>query len=166
MIKTSKPEAPQAPPPGKSFAIGDPRLRDQLCFALYATSHAISRRYKPLLTPLGLTYPQYICMMVLWETDDLTVSALGAELLLDSGTLTPLLKRLERAQLLRRERDPDDERQVRIKLTQAGTALKASAAAITDAIICATGRSIEEIVGLRDNLTAIRRHLDTTADER
>lgn len=93
------------------------KLDHQLCFALYSASLAMTKLYKPLLDDLGLTYPQYIAMLALWEEDGMTVSALGERLHLDSGTLTPLLKRLEAADLLVRLRDVEDERRVRIRLT-------------------------------------------------
>ena len=96
----------------------------QLCFALYSASLAMTKLYKPMLAPLGLTYPQYLAMLVLWEADDVTVTTLGERLMLDSGTLTPLLKRLESAGLVQRLRDATDERRVRVLLTPAGRALR------------------------------------------
>ena len=105
-------------------------LGNQLCFALYSTSLAMTRLYKPLLAPLKLTYPQYVVMMALWEQDDVSVSTLGERVFLDSGTLTPLLKRLEATQLLVRQRQAHDERAVHISLTPAGKALQAQAAGI------------------------------------
>ena len=102
------------------------QLDHQLCFALYAASLAMTKLYKPLLEPLGLTYPQYLVMLVLWQADGLTVSQLGERLALDSGTLTPLLKRLEAAGLVQRLRDTADERRVLLQLTPAGRALKAA----------------------------------------
>src|SRR3954462_10871670 len=101
-------------------------LDNQLCFALYSASLAMTKLYKPLLDELGLTYPQYLVMLVLWERDGLTVSEIGERLSLDSGTLTPLLKRLEAAELVSRIRDTDDERRVHIRLTAAGRRLKQS----------------------------------------
>lgn len=142
--------------PRTSVGKSGPRLRDQLCFALYSTSHAFSRRYKPLLAPLNLTYPQYLCLLVLWERDGITVSTLGAALYLDSGTLTPLLKRLEKAGLVRRLRDDRDERQVRIHLTESGRAMQAAAASLAGEIHCATGRTIADIERLRDDLLSLR----------
>ncbi|MHB8962805.1 MAG: MarR family winged helix-turn-helix transcriptional regulator [Saccharofermentanales bacterium] len=103
------------------------RLSNQLCFPLYASSRVVMNLYKPFLDPLGLTYTQYITMMVLWERDEMTVKELGEKLFLDSGTLTPLLKKLEQLGLLRRERNPDDERSVVVSLTPKGAALKDSA---------------------------------------
>lgn len=102
-----------------------PRLEDQLCFGVYQLGHAFTRLYRQVLAELGLTYPQYLVMLVLWERDGLSVKALGERLLLDSGTLTPLLKRLETAGLIRRARSRDDERQVLLRLTEQGEALRA-----------------------------------------
>jgi DNA-binding MarR family transcriptional regulator len=104
------------------------KLDHQLCFALYASSLAMTKLYKPLLEPLGLTYPQYLVLLVLWEQDGVTVSQVGERLALDSGTLTPLLKRIEAAGLLQRLRDSADERRVLLQLTAAGRALKSRAA--------------------------------------
>ena len=105
-------------------------LDDQLCFALYDASRAVTRSYGPMLAELGLTYPQYLVMLALWESGPLTVGELGSRLHLDSGTLTPLCKRLEAAGLVRRVRDADDERRVRVELTDEGSALRAEAAEI------------------------------------
>src|SRR5829696_8980045 len=105
------------------------KLSNQLCFAIYATAHAFTRFYKPLLEPLGLTYPQYLVMLVLWERDGLTVKEIGQQLHLDSGTLTPVLKRLQATGYVRRSRDLPDERQVRVTLTQRGREIRAQAAA-------------------------------------
>ena len=99
-------------------------LGNQLCFAVYSTAHAFNRAYKPLLDRLGLTYPQYLVMLVLWERDGVPVKDIGERLLLDSGTLTPLLKRLEAAELVKRSRSTEDERQVLIALTSQGQALR------------------------------------------
>ncbi|MBL8508792.1 MarR family winged helix-turn-helix transcriptional regulator [Chitinimonas sp. JJ19] len=120
------------------------RLDAQLCFRLYAASRTVTRCYQPLLAELGLTYPQYLAMLVLWERDDLTVKALGQRLLLDSGTLTPLLKRLEQGGLIRRERRAENEREVRIMLTPAGQALRQQAESIPPALLAATGLSLDE----------------------
>ncbi|TMH29511.1 MAG: MarR family transcriptional regulator, partial [Betaproteobacteria bacterium] len=106
------------------------QLDNQLCFALYSSSLAMTKLYKPLLDPLGLTYPQYLALLVLWERDALTVSELGERLFLDSGTLTPLLKRMEAAGWLQRERAADDERRVIVSLTAQGRALRDSARAV------------------------------------
>jgi DNA-binding MarR family transcriptional regulator len=112
-------------------------LDHQLCFALYSASLAMTKTYKPLLEPLGLTYPQYLVMLVLWEGDGCTVSQLGERLQLDSGTLTPLLKRLQAQGLLQRLRDAADERRVLLQLTPEGRALKARAVVVPQAIACA-----------------------------
>jgi DNA-binding MarR family transcriptional regulator len=138
-------------------------LASQLCFAVYSTAHAFNRVYKPLLDPLGLTYPQYLVMLVLWEHDDQSVKALGERLFLDSGTLTPLLKRLEAAGLVRRTRDRADERQVRIALTEAGAALRARAKSVPAAIACASGLGAEDVEQTRDHLLVLRDALQKAA---
>ena len=135
------------------------KLDNQLCFSVYAAAHAFNATYKPLLEPLGLTYPQYLAMLVLWQEDGVTVSAIGAKLGLDSGTLTPLLKRLEAAGLLSRTRDDADERQVRIALTPAGRALKQKAKTIPQQLLCASGLSLAEIGALRSRLDALAANL-------
>ncbi|MGO4280581.1 MULTISPECIES: transcriptional regulator, SarA/Rot family [Cupriavidus] len=136
------------------------RLDQQLCFALYSTSLAMTKIYKPILGELGLTYPQYLVMLVLWETDKLTVSALGERLTLDSGTLTPLLKRLEVAGFVARARDDEDERRVLVSLTDAGRRLRASAEGIPEKMLCATQCSIEEIQTLTARLHEMRTTLE------
>lgn len=136
------------------------RLDQQLCFALYSTSLAMTKIYKPILGELGLTYPQYLVMLVLWETDKLTVSALGEQLTLDSGTLTPLLKRLEVAGFVARARDDEDERRVLVSLTDAGRRLRASAEGIPEKMLCATQCSIEEIQTLTARLHEMRTTLE------
>lgn len=132
------------------------RLDHQLCFALYSSSLAMTKLYKPLLDPLGLTYPQYLAMLVLWEGDGLTVSQLGDRLMLDSGTLTPLLKRLESAGLVQRLRDTADERRVLLRLTRDGRALKRKALAVPAAVACAAGCQLDELVALTARLKALR----------
>jgi DNA-binding MarR family transcriptional regulator len=132
------------------------QLSEQLCFAVYSTAHAFNHTYKPLLKPLGLTYPQYLVMLVLWEQDGITVSDIGGRLQLDSGTLTPLLKRLEAAGLLTRQRDHSDERQVRIALSDAGRALRERARDIPHRIASAIGQQLPEIIALRQQLTQLR----------
>ena len=131
-------------------------LDKQLCFALYSASLAMTKVYKPLLAPLGLTYPQYLVMLALWEADAQTVSALGDKLALDSGTLTPLLKRLEAQGQLSRERDAEDERRVIVRLTPAGRQLKVQARRIPQEIGRASGCELSEIVGLTRQLTSMR----------
>jgi DNA-binding MarR family transcriptional regulator len=135
------------------------QLDRQLCFALYATSLAMTRLYKPLLEPLGLTYPQYLVMLVLWESDGLTVSQAGERLDLDSGTLTPLLKRLESAGLVRRQRDSADERRVLLWLTDAGRQLREQASGVPPTIARATGCSVQDIDSLRQDLNSLRERL-------
>lgn len=132
------------------------RLDHQLCFALYSTSLAMTKLYKPLLTELGLTYPQYLALLALWERDRQRVSDLGARLFLDSGTLTPLLKRLEAADLVCRQRSREDERTVIIHLTEAGRALKARAAAVPGCVLKATGCSLDEVMNLTRRVQALR----------
>jgi DNA-binding MarR family transcriptional regulator len=143
----------------------DPLTLDrQLCFAVYAAAHAYNRLYKPLLDPLGLTYPQYLVMLVLWEADGLSVKAIGQRLMLDSGTLTPLLKRLEVAGLLARERSRTDERQVIIRLTVAGGALKTKAAGVPIEIASRFGRPAAEALALKQSLVALRHRLGSPAE--
>ncbi|WIJ26325.1 MarR family winged helix-turn-helix transcriptional regulator [Devosia sp. RR2S18] len=136
------------------------KLDSMLCFAVYAAGHAFTRFYKPRLDGLGLTYPQYLVFLVLWEQDGLTVKALGERLFLDSGTITPLVKRLEGRGLLRRERDKADERLVRVFLTEEGRALRGQAEAIPLAVGSALGREREAIDSLRESLTLLREQLD------
>ncbi|WP_165214497.1 MarR family winged helix-turn-helix transcriptional regulator [Affinirhizobium pseudoryzae] len=140
------------------------RLNEMLCFALYGAAHAFSRAYKPLLEPLGLTYPQYLVMISLWEKDGQPVKGLGEALGLDSGTLSPLLKRLEQAGLVLRTRDKQDERQVNITLTEKGRALQAQAAAIMPAVAEATGCGLDEVVMLRERLKTLQQNLTEAGD--
>jgi DNA-binding MarR family transcriptional regulator len=141
----------------------------QLCFALYSASRAVIRAYAPLLQPLGLTYPQYLVLLVLWERDGLAVNRLGERLALDSGTLTPLLKRLEQQGLVERRRGETDERIVRIYVTPAGRALRIKARKIPAELACRAGfdvtseRSVRELARLRDELTALTRRIDDVA---
>ena len=134
-------------------------LDNQLCFALYSASLAMTRVYKPLLDELGLTYPQYLAMLVLWEQDGLMVSELGERLFLDSGTLTPLLKRLEAAGLITRLRAVADERRVHITLTAAGRQLTSQAAKIPGCIISATECSLPELMALTSRVQDLRQRL-------
>ena len=138
-------------------------LDQQLCFAVYSASLAMTRLYLPLLEPLGLTYPQYLVMLVLWETDSLTVSQVGDRLMLDSGTLTPLLKRLEAAGLVCRTRDTIDERRVIVTLTKTGRKLKQRAASVPENVMCATACDLDELVALTARLKALRSSLLTFA---
>lgn len=132
------------------------KLDNQLCFAVYSASLAMTRLYKPLLDKLGLTYPQYLVLLVLWEGDGLTVSELGERLSLDSGTLTPLLKRLEANGLVARIRDVADERRVHISLTATGRRLKQRAANIPGCLMAASQCSVDELVALTRQLQVLR----------
>lgn len=132
------------------------RLDNQLCFALYSTSLAMNKLYRKLLRKLGLTYSQYLVMMVLWERDGLTVSEVGERLFLDSATLTPLLKRMETAGLLTRARAASDERQVIITLTPEGDQLRQQAAGLPASILNASQCSLDQIVGMKQQLDALR----------
>ena len=137
-------------------------LDNQLCFALHSASLTMTKVYKPHLDALGVTYPQYLVLLVLWEKDGLAVSDLGERLFLDSGTLTPLLKRLQAQGLVDRSRDPQDERRVVIRLTDEGRALKEKAAAIPACILGATGCSIEELTRLANDIKALRQRLSAS----
>ena len=146
------------------------RLDQQLCFALYSASRSLTRAYAPLLEPLGLTYPQYLVMLVLWEDKSASVKALGERLALDSGTLTPLLKRLEKRGLITRRRDPDDERVVRIDLTPDGQKLRARARRVPTELACRAGFELEDerdrarLVHLRQELVALAARISDAAD--
>jgi DNA-binding MarR family transcriptional regulator len=146
---------PTAPAPAADWQ----QLDHQLCFALYSASLAMTKLYKPLLEPLGLTYPQYLALLVLWERDGLGVSELGERLFLDSGTLTPLLKRMEASGWLSRARAADDERRVLVHLSAEGRALKRRAAAVPRELAAATGCSADELVGLTRRLQQLRTQL-------
>ena len=141
-------------------------LDQQLCFALYAASRAVTRAYGPLLEPLGVTYPQYLVLLVLWEEDDVPVKRLGERLFLDSATLTPLLKRLEQQGIVTRRRDEEDERVVRIQLTQAGRSLRSKARKVPTALACRAGcdpadaGALAELGRLREELIRLTRKLD------
>src|SRR5882724_95873 len=139
------------------------RLGSMLCFTVYSTAHAFNRAYKPLLDALGLTYPQYLALFALWERDDLSVKELGELLRLDSGTLTPLLKRLEAMGLVRRTRNPADERSVRISLTQAGIEMRCKERTVHEGLIGACGHSAEELKALTAQLARVRDGLDAAA---
>ena len=134
-------------------------LDNQLCFALYSASLAMTRLYKPLLEKLDLTYPQYLVMLALWEKDGASVSELGARLSLDSGTLTPLLKRLEAGALVSRLRAVDDERRVHVTLTAAGRRLKTAAAKVPGCILKASQCSVPEVTALTRQVQALRERL-------
>ncbi|MDT0322213.1 MULTISPECIES: MarR family transcriptional regulator [unclassified Streptomyces] len=136
------------------------RLDQQICFALNAASRAFGNVYRVVLRDLGLTYPQYLVMLVLWEHGELPVKRIGELLRLDSGTLSPLLKRLEAAGLVRRRRSADDERSVTVSPTEAGLALRADAERIPRRIAEATGLPLAEVVDLRERLTRLTAALD------
>ena len=140
------------------------RLDSQLCFALYSANLAMAKVYRRLLADLGLTYPQYLVMLVLWEGDGLTVSQLGERLFLDSATLTPLLKRLQTAGLVLRERGREDERQVLVSLSDAGRALRSKARAVPENVFCASGCKPEELQTIRRELEQLRARLAEQAD--
>jgi DNA-binding MarR family transcriptional regulator len=131
-------------------------LDNQLCFSLYAASLAMTKVYKPLLDALGLTYPQYLVMLVLWESDGPTVSALGERLSLDSGTLTPLLKRMEAAGWLVRQRSSEDERRVHVVLTPVGRSLQAQAAHIPGCVVAQSGLPLDEVIALNQQIRSLR----------
>jgi len=135
------------------------RLDRQVCFPLYAASNLLIRRYRPLLDALGLTYPQYLVMLVLWEAAPLSVGEIGQRLYLDSGTLTPLLKRMERAGLITRQRTSADERRVSIDLSEAGRALHEQARTIPSTLLCEIGLTGDELAALRAQLQALTRRL-------
>lgn len=137
-------------------------LDQQVCFALYAASRAVTARYRPILDRFGLTYPQYVALLVLWERGDTTVKDLGAALMLDSGTLSPLLKRLEAAGLVTRRRSTEDERSVIVSLTQSGVALQKQAASVPAELARATGMSPIQLKSLRETLTALTAALSET----
>jgi MarR family transcriptional regulator, organic hydroperoxide resistance regulator len=146
----------KAEPAGKSSLL---LLNKQLCFALYSTLHAMNKIYRPLLARLGLTYPQYLVLLILWERDALTVSEIGERLFLDSATLTPLLKRLEARRLIVRERSAEDERQVIVSVTKAGQALKSTAAEVPEAVRSAAQCSSEELMAIKGSLEMLRGNL-------
>lgn len=131
------------------------RLDNQLCFALYAATRAMTKTYREKLEPIGLTYPQYLVLLVLWERDDVTVSDIGQKLFLDSGTLTPLIKRLEAMQLVNRKRGTEDEREVRITLAPKGDELKSAVLDARRHVACRLGMSEPEILALRSDLMAL-----------
>ena len=149
----------------KQAADGSLLLGNQLCFAIYSTAHAFNRVYKPLLDRLGLTYPQYLAMLVLWERDGVPLKDIGERLFLDSGTLTPLLKRLEAAGLIRRTRSTADERQVLIALTAQGQALREKARTVPQSILKASACSVAELSGMKNDLVALRDRLNAMLGE-
>ncbi|MEI9985964.1 MAG: MarR family transcriptional regulator [Aliidongia sp.] len=133
-----------------------PEPNDFICFAVYSTGHAFNRVYKPLLEALDLTYPQYLVMVALWARDDQTVGSLGETLLLESSTLTPLLKRLEKEGFVTRSRDPADERHVRVRLTEKGAALQEKARDYPACVDAATGLAPDALRALRTSILSVR----------
>ncbi len=142
-----------------------PRLADFLCFAIYSANLAFGRAYKPILEQLGLTYPQYVAMVALWEHDNQTVSGLGEKLFLESNTLTPLLKKLEAAGHVRRQRDPADERQVVVSLTDAGRRLREKWKGLSMKVREACGLGAEEFSTLQKGVVALRDNLIKAAQD-
>jgi len=136
-----------------------PGVSNMLCFAIYSAGHAFTRVYKPLLDELGLTYPQYLVMVALWQADDQTVGSLGEALFLESSTLTPLLKRLEGLGYISRQRDPEDERQVRIRLTPQGANLQKKARDIPACILESSGMSLGQLERLQKEISTLRGNL-------
>ncbi|MFC6298458.1 MarR family transcriptional regulator [Pseudomonas sp. CCM 7893] len=139
-------------------------LDNQLCFKLYAASRAVTRAYKPMLDRLGLTYPQYLAMLVLWEWQDVaptqpTVKALGERLLLDSGTLTPLLKRLEQLALVKRQRSQQDEREVHLSLSEKGRRLRDQVQPLKERLLCDTGVDLHQADALRQGLDQLLKQI-------
>ncbi|WP_457793289.1 MarR family winged helix-turn-helix transcriptional regulator [Acinetobacter baumannii] len=135
------------------------KLENQLCFLIYSTNLALNQLYRKLLTPLGITYPQYLVMLVLWEKDEITVSEIGSKLFLESSTLTPILKKLEALQLLNRTRSKEDERQVIITLSEKGKKLKELAVNIPTHILEASSCDTATLLGLKDQLTQLRTNI-------
>ena len=151
-------QTPSPPDPFDSLKLGN-----QLCFAIYAAAHAFTGAYKPLLDRLGLTYPQYLVLLVLWEEEGLSVKEIGQRLHLDSGTLTPVLKRLEKAGFVRRRRDAQDERQVRVELTDKGRDTRTRALEVPRAMICALSQPEPELQALRQSVDQLQAALRSGA---
>jgi DNA-binding MarR family transcriptional regulator len=149
--------AKQQTPPNPPAGADGPRLADFLCFAIYSANLAYGRAYKPILDELGLTYTQYIAVVALWEEDRQTVGRLGEKLFLESNTLTPILKKLEEMGYVRRQRDPADERQVLVSLTEAGRSLREKARSRT--LVAASGLAPAEFSRLQKNVVALRDNL-------
>ncbi|MFJ5487764.1 MarR family winged helix-turn-helix transcriptional regulator [Hansschlegelia beijingensis] len=141
------------------------KLQDQLCYAVYSAALAINRAYKPALDQLGLTYPQYLTMLALWEQDRLAVKDIAERLMLESSTLTPLLKRLEGAGLVVRRRSAEDERQVLVELTEAGRALQERAACVPMTLLARSGMKIPQLKRLNQDVRALRDALATNAED-
>lgn len=155
LVDTSPEQISESVMPGADLLT----LDRQMCFALYSASLAMTKLYKPFLERVGLTYPQYLVMLLLWEQDQVSVSDLKSRLFLDYGTLTPLIKRLEKQELITRYRPPEDERQVRVQLTKKGKALRHAAEGIPERVMAASGCSLGEIEELTQELVALRGRL-------
>ncbi|UGV24522.1 MarR family transcriptional regulator [Rhodopseudomonas boonkerdii] len=149
----------------KTAPAGLLQLDNQICFAIYSASHAFNRVYKQLLDKLGLTYPQYLVMLVLWERDRVPVKEIGEKLFLDSGTLTPLLKRLEAAGLVKRTRGAEDERTVIVTLTAQGQAMREKAKSVPQGILDASACTADELVAMKNEIVALRDRLNRALDE-
>ena len=134
-------------------------LEQQLCFSVYSAAHAFTAAYKPLLEPFGLTYPQYLVMLALWQKDGVSVKEIGARLHLDSGTLTPLLKRLQASGYIQRGRDPADERQLRVELTEEGQRLRWKVVEVRKSLVCSLGTTEAPIQALREQVDAMTQAL-------
>lgn len=134
-------------------------LDSQLCFSLYSTTIAINRTYKPLLDELGITYPQYLVLSALWEGDGRTISAIADRLALEPSTITPLVKRLEQAGFVSRQRNPQDEREVLVHLTSAGKGLKSEAGCLNGRLLERSGLTVDEIIALNEKVQALREAL-------
>lgn len=137
------------------------KLEDQLCFSLYACSRAILRLYRPFLDELNLTYPQYLVLLVLWEKQQSSIKELGKLLELDSGTLTPMLKRMETAQLIERKRDKEDERIVLVSITEKGVSIREKAMCIPQSLLNTSGMSMEEIQELNKAIKQLSAQVDS-----
>lgn len=140
------------------------KLDNQLCFVLYAASRVLTRLYGPFLSKLNLTYPQYLVMLVLWEHESLSVGDIGMRLYLDSGTLTPLLKRLEAQGLIARNRLATDERKVMVSLTDSGSAMKMEAVSVPMELFCRSGLTLEEFLSIKQNVGKLLDKMNATAD--
>lgn len=150
--------------PEDHTAAGSLLLDEQLCFALYAAQRALTAAYRPLLDELGLTYPQYLVLLVLWERGETPIKDLATALRLDYGTVSPLLKRLETAGLVRRERSAHDERSVLVACTERGTALRARAARVPGALLAATELEMPEVARLRGELWRLAERAEAAAE--
>jgi DNA-binding MarR family transcriptional regulator len=152
--------------PAEGSAVTGPAMLDHaVCFAVYSAGLAFNRVYKPILDQFGLTYPQYLVLIALWQAEGQTVSELGEHLFLESNTLTPLLKRLEAAGFVKRVRDKADERQVRISLTDEGRRVLEESSCVPQQILEATGYSVEELAALRQSLSGLRDNLRASAGQ-